>query len=92
MSLSQYVSSLRGMAWGSRSFFLQLNPHWVLQPEVMETYLMALEPWAGGSGVGLLIPKISLLNFYPLHMDVGPAHSTFLPLLPVWMYVVSLIL
>ena len=26
-------------------------------------------------GLGLLAPKISLLNFYLLHVDVGPAHS-----------------
>ena len=33
------VCSLRGTAWGSRSFFHQLNPCWVLLPEVMGTYL-----------------------------------------------------
>ena len=31
---------------------------------------LALEPWAGGPGVGLglLIPEIFLSNFYPPHM------------------------
>ena len=52
---------------------------------------LALEPWAGGPGVGLglLVPKVSLLNFYPLHLDVGPSLSTTLPLLLVWMGGVS---
>ena len=61
----------------------------------MLTYLPGTgPPWAGYPSVrlGTLIPEISLLNFYPLHMDVGPAHSMSLPLLPVWMHVVSLIL
>ena len=26
-------------------------------------------------GPGLLAPEISLLSFYPPHVDVGPAHS-----------------
>ena len=33
-----------------------------------------------------------LLNFYPPYVGVGPAHYTSIPLLPVWMDVVSLIL
>ena len=41
-------------------------------------------------GLGLLAPEISLPNFYPLQMGVGPAHFTSAPLLPVWMDVVSL--
>ena len=55
---------------------------------------LALEPWAGGPGVGLglFAPKISLLNVYPPHVDVGAALSASAPLLPVWMDVVSLIL
>ena len=54
---------------------------------------LAPEPWAGGPGVGLglLAPEIALLNFYLLHMDVVPACSASLPLLPVWMVVVSLV-
>ena len=36
--------------------------------------------------------KISLLNCYPPHVDGEPACSMSLPLLPVWMDVVSLIL
>ena len=43
------------------------------------------------SGLGLLVPQISLPNFYPPHVSVGPAHSASAPLLPVWMDVVSLI-
>ena len=59
----------------------------------MWTYLPRTEPWAGGPGVGLglLAPEISLPYFYPPHEDVGPARSTSLPFLPVWMDVVSLI-
>ena len=54
---------------------------------------LALESWAGGPGVGLglLAPEISLLNFYPPHMDVGANCFTSVPLLPVWMDEVSLI-
>ena len=50
-------------------------------------------PWAKGPGVGLglLAPKISLSNFYPLHVGEGPAHFVSLPLLPVQIDVVSLI-
>ena len=55
---------------------------------------LALELGAGGPGVGLglLAPKISLLNFYLLHMDVGPTCCISLPFLPVWMDVVFLVL
>ena len=47
---------------------------------------LALEPWAVGPGVGLglFTPEISLLDFYPPHVDLGPAYSTFLPFLPIW--------
>ena len=45
-----------------------------------------------GVGLGLLTPEISLPSFYLPHMGVGPAHSVFLPFLPAWMDVVSLIL
>ena len=59
----------------------------------MGLIFLALEPWTGGHdvGLGLLIPEISLPNFYPIHMDEGPAHSVSAPLLLVWMDVVSLI-
>ena len=87
------VGSLKGTAWASSSFFHWLNLCWFLQPEIMWTYLPRTEPWAGGPGVGLglLAPEISLPYFYPPHEDVGPARSTSLPFLPVWMDVVSLI-
>ena len=54
---------------------------------------LALEPWAreAGMGLGLLASEIALLNFYTPHVDVGPAHSMPVPLLPVSMAVVSLI-
>ena len=67
VSLSRWVcvGSLRGTAWGSRSFFPQLNPHYFLQPEVVGTYLPGTGPWAGGPcvGLGLLTPEISLRIF-----------------------------
>ena len=37
--VSPCVCSLRGTAWGSRSFFHPLNPCWFLQLEVVGTYL-----------------------------------------------------
>ena len=54
---------------------------------------LALETWAAGPGVGLefLALEIPLPNCYPPYTDMGPAHSVSLPLLPVWMDVVSLI-
>ena len=45
-----------------------------------------------GVRLGLLAPKITLLNFHLPHVSAGPAHSTSMPLLQVWMYVVSLVL
>ena len=55
---------------------------------------LALEPQAVESGMslGLLAPKKSLPYFSPPHINVGPACSVSLPLLPVWMDVVSLTL
>ena len=54
---------------------------------------LALEAWGGGPDVvlGLPAPEMCLLNFYPPHLGEGPAHSVSVPLLPVWMEVVSLI-
>ena len=46
--VSLCVGALRGTAWGSRSFFHQLNPHWLLQSEVVGTYL----PGTGTLGWG----------------------------------------
>ena len=43
-------------------------------------------------GLGLHAHEISLLNSYPPHMDVIPAHSVSAPHLLVWIFVVSLIL
>ena len=46
---------------------------------------LALEPWAGGPGVGLglLAPEISLPNLHPPHVGEGLACSESVPLLPV---------
>ena len=47
-----------------------------------ELIFLALEPWAGGPGVGLglLDPKKSLLNFNLPHGGEGPASSESVPL------------
>ena len=94
MGVSPRVGSLRKTAWDSRSFFHQLNHHWFLQPEIMGSYLPGIETlgWGPGMGLGLLAPEIFLLNFHPPQVGVGPPHSASVPLLPVWMDVVSLIL
>ena len=39
-------------------------------------------------GLGLLALEISLLSFYPPHVDIGPACSISMPLLPIWMDIV----
>ena len=48
------VGSLGGTAWGSRSFFHQLNSHWFLQPEVVGIYLHGTETldWESWYGAG----------------------------------------
>ena len=50
--VSPCVGSWRGTAWGSRSFFHWLNPHWVLQPEVTGTYLPGTGTLGWGSWCG----------------------------------------
>ena len=57
--------------------------------KLWELIFLALEYWCGGPGMGLglLIPKIPLLIF--IHKGVEPAHSISVPLLPVWMDMVS---
>ena len=55
-SVSLCMGSLRETAWDSKSFFHQLNPHWFLQPEVMGSYFLALEPGTGGIGYGVGTP------------------------------------
>ena len=64
--VSPCVGSLRGTAWVSRSFFHWLNPHWILHPEVVGTYLPGTAALGWGSGVRLelLTPEISLLNIH----------------------------
>ena len=47
--------------------------------------------WVSWLGLGLLAHDIPLSNFYLPHVGVGPAHSMSVPLLSVWMDVVSLI-
>ena len=47
--------------------------------------------WEPGVGLVLLTFEISLLDFYLPHVGVGPASTTALPLLSVYIDVVSLI-
>ena len=80
--VSPCVGSLRRTAWNSKSFFHWLNPHWVLQPVVMGTYLsrtgtLGREPELR---LVLLVPEISP-NFLsttqgcrtsPFHVSTSP--------------------
>ena len=63
-------------------------------PKLWRLIFLALAPWAErpGMGLGLLSLEISLPNFYPQHIGVGPACSVSVSLLQVWMDVDSLIL
>ena len=63
-----------------------LNPHWFLQPEVMETSLPGAGTLDGGPGVGQgpFAPEISLLIFI-CHMWVWDQPIASPPLLPVLM-------
>ena len=72
---------LRETAWDSSIFFHLLNTCWFLQPEVMRLILLALQPWVVGPRVvlGVLAPKIPLLDFYPPHVDVRLAHPFAFP-------------
>ena len=53
-------------------------PTGFLSPLLQGLIFLALEPWAGGPGVGLglLAPKISLLNFYPCGCGTSCSLST----------------
>ena len=85
--VSPCVGSLSGTAW-VRAVSSTINLRWFLQPEVMGTYLPGIGTlcWGAWYGAGLLGPEISLLDFYPPRIDVGPAHSMSLPLfLSGWM-------
>ena len=52
-------------------------PAGVCSQKLWGLIFLALELWSGGPGVGLGLrtPEISFLNFYILHVDVGPARS-----------------
>ena len=88
------MSSLRGTSWNTEVSSTDSVPAGFYSQTSWGLIFLALEPWAGGPGVGLgvITAEIALLNFYLPHVDVGPAHSVSGPLLPVWMDVVSLIL
>ena len=77
-----YVWVLYGkLFWTSEVSSNNSIPTGFLQPEVMRTYLPGTGTLVGGPsvGLGLLAPEISLLNFYPPHVGVGPACSTLHP-------------
>ena len=61
-------------------------PACVCSQQLWELIFLALEVWA--VGLGPLAPKMSLVNFFPPNVGVGPVHSTSATLLPVWMDVV----
>ena len=79
------VGSLGGTAWGSSSVFHRLNSHWFYSQKLWGLIFLTLESWAGdaGVGLGLFAPEISLPNFYPPYLHVGPACFASSPLLPV---------
>ena len=53
------------------------NPIGFYSQKFWELTFLALEPWAGWSGVGLgsLKPTRYPSILYPAHVDLGPAHS-----------------
>ena len=57
--LSLCVGSLRETAWGSRNFFHQLNPCWVLQSEVVVSFLPGTGSlrWGAWCGAGTPRPR-----------------------------------
>ena len=56
------------VCWETCSFFCCPNPHWILQPEVIGTWLSGAGTldWVGwsGLGLGLLTPEVSFLIFF----------------------------
>ena len=92
--VSPFVGSIKGTASGSSSLLHQLNPTGFCSQRLWGLIFLALKPWARGAWCEAGTPhsKISLLNFYPPHVGVGPACSMSATLLPVWMDMVSLIL
>ena len=89
MSLSMSLCGFfKGNCLGLQKFLLPTqSPLFFCSSKLWGLIFLALQLWAGGSGVGLglFTPEISLQNFYPPHMDVGPAqaHSMSSPFLPV---------
>ena len=91
--MSLCVDSLRETPWGFRSFFQGDSiPTDFCSQKLWGLTFLALESWAGRPGVGLSLLALekSLPNIFPPQMDEGPARSLSVPLLPVWMDVVSL--
>ena len=87
-SASEQVSScedfLRGTAWGPRSFFHRLNPHWFLQPEVVGTYPPGTGTLGWGTWYRAWTPRSQdILPEFLSTTCEGPAHSRSVPLLPV---------
>ena len=91
--MSLCVSSLRGTAWGSRSFFHQLNPCWFLQPEVTGTYLPGSGTlgWMALSGAGTPHSWDIPPEFYPPQVNVGPACSAPTTSLDGWGFFNSIV-
>ena len=79
---------------GLQQFFPLTQSPLVFEARSFGTYLPGTGTlgWGPGVGLGLFAHEISLRNFYGPHMGEDSAHSGTMPLLPVWMDVVSLIL
>ena len=77
--------ALSPLSHTSQSFFF---PAGFYGQKLWGLIFQALEPWAGWPGVGLgcFVPKLSLLNFYAPDVDVVPAPSMSLCLLPGWIW------
>ena len=91
--MTPFVGSLRGTAWDTEVSSTDSIHAGFCSQKLWGLIFLALESWAEGPGVGLglLAPEISLPYFHTAHVDLGPARSVSLPLLPVWLEVISLI-
>ena len=90
--MSPYVGYLRGTALDSRSVFRRLNTCWFLQPEVMGTYILGTGTlgWQALWGWNSLFPRHHS-RIFSHHTYMWNQCTVSLPLIPIWMDVVSLI-
>ena len=94
MSLNKFVCGFfKGNYLGLQKFLTLTQSLLVFAVRSYGVLFLTLEPWAGrhGMGLGLFTLNLFLLNSYPPCMHVRPDLSMSLPLLPVWIDMVSLI-